>query len=242
MDQLEVSIRSALDRIGSAIPAMLGALIVLIIGWILAGIAGRVTAAAVRRTGVDRMFAEHGGDQVVPSEASGQIVMWLVRLATLIIAATVLGLAEVSLLVNQIVLWLPNLIVAAIILLVAPVIARFLRSLIEVGAGQAGFSNARILGRIVEVAVVVFAVVIAVNQVGVASSFIVTLFTGIVAAFTIAFGIAFGLGGRGAAEKITDGWYESSRRVADRIAQQVDEPPTDVGRADGTRTTPDGLP
>jgi hypothetical protein len=223
MDQLEIAFRSALDRIGLAIPAMLGALVVLIIGWIIAGIAGRATAAAVRRTGADRIFAEHGGEQIVPSDASGQIVMWLVRLATLVFAATVLGLAEVSLLVNQIVLWLPNLIVAAIILLVAPVIARFLRSLIEVGAGQAGFTNARILGRIVEIAVVVFAAVIAINQVGVATEFIVTLFTGVVAAFAIAFGLAFGLGGRGVAEKITESWYQSSRRAAERIARQVEE-------------------
>ena len=223
MDQFETAVRSALDRIGQAVPAVLGALLVLIIGWILAGVAGRATTAAVRRTGADRLFAQHGGDQVIPSKAAGQVVMWLVRLATLVLAATVLGLAEVSVLVNEIVLWLPNLIVAAIVLLVAPVIARFLRSLVEVGAGQAGFSNARILGRIVEVAVVVFAVVIAVNQVGVASELIVTLFTGIVAAFSIAVGIAFGLGGRGVAEKITEGWYESSRLAASRIARQMGE-------------------
>jgi hypothetical protein len=222
VDQFETAFRSALDRIGLAIPAFVGALLVLIIGWILASIAGRATAAAVRRTGADRMFAEHGGDQVIPSQASGQIVLWLVRLATLVLAATVLGLAEVSVLINQIVLWLPNLIVAAIILLMAPVIARFLRSLVEVGAGQAGFSNARILGRIVEAAVVVFAVVIAVNQVGVASELIVTLFTGIVAAFAIAIGIAFGLGGRSVAEKITEGWYKSSRLAASRIARQME--------------------
>ena len=222
MDQLETALRSAFDRIGLAVPALLGALIVLIIGWILAGIVGRATAAIIRRTAADRLFAEHGGDQVVPSEASGQIVMWLVRLATLVLAATVLGLVEVSFLVNVIILWLPNLIVAAIILLVAPVIAKFLRSLIEVGAGQAGFTNARFLGRMVEVAVVVFAVVIAVNQVGVASEFIITLYTGIVAAFAIAFGLAFGLGGQGVAGKITAGWYDSSRRAADKIARTME--------------------
>ncbi len=223
VDQLDSAVRSALDRIGLAIPALLGALLVLIIGWIVAGIAGRATAAIIRRTAADRLFSEHGGQQVVPSEASGQIVMWLVRLATLVLAATVLGLAEVSTLVNVIILWLPNLIVAAIILLVAPVIAKFLRSIIEVGAGQAGFTNARFLGRIVEVAVVVFAVMIAINQVGVASEFIITLYTGIVAAFAIAIGLAFGLGGQGTASKITQGWYESSRRTADRIARTMDD-------------------
>lgn len=223
MEQLQDAVRAALDRIALAIPAMLGALIVLIIGWIIAGIAGRATSALVRRTAADRMFAEHGGSQIVPSEAAGSIVMWLVRLATIILAATVLGLAEVSFLVNAIILWLPNLIVAAIILLVAPVIGRFLRSVIEVGAGQAGFSNARLLGRIVEAAVIVFAVVIAINQVGVASEFIITLYTGIVAAFVIAFGLAFGLGGQGVAAQITQGWYEGSRRAADKIARQIDD-------------------
>ncbi len=223
MAELELAVRTAFDRIGAAIPSIIGALIVLIIGWIIAGIAGRATTALLKRTATDRLFAQHGGDQIVPSEAAGQMVMWLVRLVALVFAATVLGLAEVSLLVNAIILWLPNLIVAAIILLVAPVIGKFLRSVIEVGAGRAGFSNARFLGRLVEAAVVVFAVVIAINQVGVASDFIITLYTGIVAALALAFGLAFGLGGQGVAAKMTTGWYESSSRAADKIARQIDD-------------------
>jgi hypothetical protein len=228
MDELRNALQSSLDRIALAIPALIGALIVLVIGWLLASIAARIVTAAIARTGADRAFAQHGGDQVVPSVASGEIVKWLVRLAALITAATVLGLAQVSVLVNQIVLWLPNLIVAAIILLVAPVIGRFLRSVIEVGAGQAGFTNARVLGRVVEIAVIVFAVVIAVNQVGVASDLIQTLFTGIVAAFAIAFGLAFGMGGRDIAAKITANAYESTRRGADKLAKAMDsdEPAT----------------
>lgn len=224
MDQIQLAFQNTMSQVGSALPGLIGAIIVLIIGWFLAGAAARVVTAAIRTAGADRLFLQHGGmDQLVPSRATGEIVKWLVRLAALLIAASLVGLAQVGSLVNAIVLWLPNLIVAAIILLVAPVLGKFLRSVIEVGAGQAGFSNARVLGRVTEMAVMVFAVVIAINQVGIAADLIQTLFTGIVAAFAIAFGLAFGMGGRGVAEKLTESWYASSRGTAEKLGRVIDE-------------------
>ncbi len=224
MDQIQAALQSALDQTIAALPGLLGAIIVLVIGWILSGWAARAVSAAIRTAGADRMFEQAGGgDQLVPSSATGEIVKWLVRLAALLIAASLVGLARVGDLVNAIVLWLPNLIVAAIILLVAPVLGKFLRSVIEVGAGQAGFSNARVLGRLVEMAVMVFAVVIAVNQVGIAADLIQTLFTGIVAALALAFGIAFGMGGRGVAEKITEDWHRASKETARKITKTLED-------------------
>ncbi|MEO5917983.1 MAG: hypothetical protein ABIQ17_00330 [Candidatus Limnocylindrales bacterium] len=224
MSQIEAAFQTALDQTAAALPGLVGAIIVLIAGWIIAGIAARVVTAGIRKAGVDRLFLEAGGgDQLIPSVATGEIVKWLVRLAAVLIAASLVGLAQVGGLFNAIVLWLPNVIVAVIILLVAPVLGKFLRSLIEVGAGQAGFSNARVLGRVVEIAVMVFAVLIAVNQVGIAADLIQTLFTGIVAAFAIAFGLAFGMGGRGVAEKMTEGWYSASKETARKISKVMDE-------------------
>lgn len=223
MDQIRDAFQTSMIQIGAALPGLIGAIIVLIVGWILASAAARVVSAAIRTAGADRIFAEYGGDQLVPSSATGEIVKWIVRLAALLIAASLVGLAQVGTLVNQIVLWLPNLIVAAIILLVAPVLGKFLRSLIEVSAGRAGFTNARILGRVVELAVLVFAVIIAVNQVGIAADLIQILFTGIVAAFAIAFGLAFGMGGRGVAEKVTENWYAASRETASKISRSIED-------------------
>lgn len=224
MDQIRAAFESALRQTADALPGIVGAIILLIIGWILAGLAGRAVTSAVRASGTDRLFEQHGGtDQLIPSAATGEIVKWLVRLVAVLIAASLVGLANVGFLVNSLVLWLPNLIVAAIVLLVAPVLGKFLRSVIEVGAGQAGFSNARLLGRLVEIAVIVFAVVIAVTQVGVAADLIQTLFTGIVAAFALAFGLAFGMGGRGVAERITEDAYKASRETAKKISMQMDE-------------------
>ena len=224
MSQIEAAFQTALDQTAAALPGLIGAIIVLIIGWIVAGIAARVVTAGIRKASVDRLFSEAGGgDQLIPSQATGEIVKWLVRLVAVLIAASLVGLAQVGDLFNAIVLWLPNVIVAAIILLVAPVLGKFLRSLIEVGAGQAGFSNAKVLGRVVEITVIVFAVLIAVNQVGIAADLIQTLFTGIVAAFAIAFGLAFGMGGRGVAEKVTEGWYSASKETARKISKVMDE-------------------
>ena len=98
---------------------------------------------------------ERSSQGVVASE----IVKWIIRFVFLVAAANVLGMPQVSLLLNQVLLWIPNLLVAAIILLVAPLIGRFLRGLIEVGAGNMGFTNAaRSSGESRRAAVVAFAV------------------------------------------------------------------------------------
>jgi len=129
---------------------------------------------------------------------------------------------EVSVFLNQVLLWIPNLIVAAVILLVAPLIARFVRGMIEVGAGEMGFTNAPLLGRIAEIAIVAFAVVIAINQIGIAANLVNTLFIGLVAALALAFGLAFGLGGRDVAAQLTQSWYDQSRATADRVRARAE--------------------
>jgi hypothetical protein len=100
-------------------------------------------------------------------------------------------------------------------------LARFVRGAIEVGAGQMGFTNAPLLGRIAQIAIIAFAVIIAVNQVGIAANLVDTLFIGVVAAVALAFGLAFGLGGRDVAAEITRGWYDSSRETAQKVRDQA---------------------
>ena len=227
-DAIFLSVTNALNTFLAAIPSILGAIIILIIGWFLSGIAARLVSRALKAAGADRVFAQHGEGvypqgamRYQPSMIGGEVVRWLIRIAFLIAAANVLGLPQVSLLLNQVLLWIPNLIVAAIILLVAPVLARFVRGAIEVGAGQMGFTNAPLLGRIAQYAIIAFAVVIAVNQVGIAANLVNTLFVGLVAALALAFGLAFGLGGRDVAADMTRSWYQSSQQTAQRVRERA---------------------
>ncbi len=223
-DAVFLSLSNALNAFLNAIPLVIGALLIIIIGWIIAGALARLVREVLRRIGVDRLFAEHSGRvygdrtrEIKPSVVTGELVKWLVRLVFLVAAANVLGLTQVSQLLNDVLLWIPNLIVAAIILLVAPLLGRFVRGAIEVGAGEMGFSNAPLLGRIAEIAIVAFAVIIAINQIGIAANLVNTLFIGVVAAVALAFGLAFGLGGRDVAAQLTQRWYEQSQDAAARV-------------------------
>ena len=220
-----VAVATALSNFVAAIPAVIGALLILLIGWILSNVLARVTNEVLERLGADRLFAQHGGREmyaqagtaIVPSDVAAVLVKWVVRLIFIVAAANVLGLTQISALLNQVILWIPNLIVAAVILLVAPLIGRFLRRLIEVGAGNMGFTNAQLLGRLAEVAVIVFAVVIAINQIGIAANLVNILFIGVVGALSLAFGLAFGLGGRDVAARLAESWYSQSQQAAGRV-------------------------
>jgi hypothetical protein len=228
-DAIFLGVSNALNTFLTAIPQIIGALLILLIGWIIASFLARLVQAGLRRTSVDRVYADHAGPvygkqgtQYRPSVIAGEIVKWVVRLIFLVAAANVLGMPQVSQLLNQILLWIPNLLVAAVILLVAPLLARFVRGLIEVGAGQMGFTNAPVLGRIAEIAIIAFAVVIAVNQLGIAADLVNILFVGVVGALALAFGLAFGLGGREVAGQLTQSWYETSKSAAAQARGQAE--------------------
>ena len=234
-DAVFLSASNALNAFLNAIPLVIGALLIIIIGWIIAGLLARLTTEVLRRVGADRLFAEHSGRvygdrarEIKPSIVAGELVKWLVRLVFLVAAANVLGLTQVSELLNDVLLWIPNLIVAAIILLVAPLLARFVRGAIEVGAGEMGFSNAPLLGRIAEIAIVAFAVIVAINQIGIAANLVNTLFIGLVAAVALAFGLAFGLGGRDVAAELTRSWYEQSQDTAARVRARAESAPDET--------------
>jgi hypothetical protein len=228
-DAVFLSLSNALNAFLTAIPLVIGAIIIIIIGWLIASAVARLVTELLRRAGADRAFAEHGGSvygerakSIKPSRVAGDLVKWLIRLVFLVAAANVLGMPQVSQLLNDVLLWIPNLIVAAVVLLVAPLLARFVRGLIEVGAGEMGFTNAPLLGRIAEIAIVAFAVVIAINQIGIAANLVNTLFIGLVGALALAFGLAFGLGGRDVAAQLTQSWYEQSQQAAGRVRRSVE--------------------
>jgi hypothetical protein len=230
-DAIFLGISNALNTFLAAIPQVVGALLIVIIGWIISSLLARLVTAALARTSVDRLFAQHAGPvygkqttQFEPSVVAGEIVKWIIRLVFLVAAANVLGMPQVSQLLNEVLLWIPNLIVAAVILLVAPLLGRFVRGLIEVGAGEMGFTNASILGRLAEIAIIAFAVVIAIDQIGIAADLVNILFIGVVGAVALAFGLAFGLGGRDVAGQLTQSWYESSQRVAAQARGEEERP------------------
>ena len=118
------------------------------------------------------------------------------RLIVLVSAFDALGLPAVSQVLQQLLLWLPNLVVALVILVLAGLAATALASLVRGATAEASLGNPELLATVARVAVWGFAIVIAVNQIGIATTLVNTLFMGMVGALALALGLAFGLGGR----------------------------------------------
>jgi small-conductance mechanosensitive channel len=115
-------------------------------------------------------------------------------------------------------MWLPNLVVALVVLVIAGLAANALASLVRGTTAESGLGNPDLLANIARVAVWAFAVVVAVNQIGIATELVNTLFMATVGALALALGLSFGLGGRDTAAQIVRGWYARSQEAAPRLA------------------------
>ena len=224
-EALRASLAGALNTFLSAIPRVIGFALVLIVGWIISSLFARGVQALLhavkfndlaRRSG----FADFVQKMGVRSDSSGviaSIVKWFVRLITLVVAFDTLGLPAVSNVLQQLLLWLPNLVVALVVLVIGGLAANALSQLVRGTAAQAGFTNPDMLATVTKVAVWGFAIVVAVNQLGIATTLINTLLIGIVGAFSIAFGLAFGLGGRDRAAQVLDTMGRNAHQAAPKL-------------------------
>ncbi|GAC1521346.1 MAG: hypothetical protein NVS2B16_28870 [Chloroflexota bacterium] len=157
----------------------------------------------------------------VDTDASGvlaSIVKWFIRLIFLVAAFDALGLPAVSVMLQQFLLWIPNLIVALVVLVIGGLLATALGKIVRGAAAEAALGNPDLLATIARIAVLAFAIVIAVNQIGIATALVNTLFTGFVFALALATGLAFGLGGRDTAAEIVQNWYTRGQQAAPRMA------------------------
>jgi hypothetical protein len=218
----------------SFLPALIGALLLIAIGWWIAGILGRLVESslnrigfehAAERTGISGFLSRTGSSPLRASHVVGQLAKWFVRLIFLELAAQALHLSAVTTLLNSIVLFIPNLVVALVIVLVGLLAAQFVARLIRGSASRAGMSNGNILGAVAEYGIIGLAVVTALGQIGVATIIVTILFAGVAGALALAAGLAFGLGGRDTAAEIWDRSYASSQQAARRLGQ-VSEPRT----------------
>jgi MFS family permease len=224
-DAFRASLAGALNTFLSAVPRIIGFVVVLIIGWIISSLLARGVEAllnAVRFNELARRsgFADFVEKTGVRDDSSGviaNIVKWFVRLITLVVAFDTLGLPAVSNVLQQLLLWLPNLVVALVVLVIGGLAAKALSQLVRGASAEAGFTNPDMLGTVARVAVWGFTIVVAINQLGIATTLINTVMIGLVGAFTIAFGLAFGLGGRERAAQVLDTIGRNAQRAGPKL-------------------------
>ncbi|HET9588757.1 MAG TPA: hypothetical protein VFO91_08200 [Anaerolineales bacterium] len=253
-EAIVASLTAALSLFLSAIPRIVGFLVILIIGWFISGLLASAVAALLRAIRFNDLAQRSGFSGFVQNmglrtDASGllaDIAKWFVRLIVLVVAFDALGLPAVSAVLQQFLLWIPNLVVAVIVLVIAGLAANALGNLVRGSTAQAGLGNPDLLATIARVAVWGFGIVVAVNQLGIAQTLINTLFMGFIGALALAAGLAFGLGGRETAAQIVQNWYRQGREARPRLERAAEnmernvERDRDVSvRRDPTRGTTD---
>jgi hypothetical protein len=227
---LYASLAGALALLFSAVPRIIGFVLIILIGWFIAGVIARIVASLLRtvkfndlaqRAGISD-FVRNAGIKTDPAGAFAGLVLWFVRLIALVVAFDALGLPAVSQVLQQFLLWLPNLAVAMVILVIAGLAAKALGNMVRGATAQAGFSNPDLLSTIVRFAVWSFGIIIAVNQIGIAQTLVNTMFFGLVGALALALGLAFGLGGRETAGELVQSWYRQSKQAAPKVARAAE--------------------
>ena len=230
-EAITTSMAQALALLLAAIPRIIGFLVIVAIGWFIATLIAKAVATLLRsirfndmaeRSGIAGFVANTG----VETDSSGfvaDIAKWFVRLITLVVGFDALGLPAVSDVLRQLLLWLPNLAVAIAVLVIGGLAANWLAGLVRGAAAKADLSNPGLMATIARVAVWGFAIVAALNQIGIARDLVGTLFMATVGAVALALGLAFGLGGRDTAAEVVRNWYDKSRRLAPKAGEATTE-------------------
>lgn len=227
MNELWERLRTGAEQVGTVLPALVGAIVILLTGYFLARQIQRWADDTLKRVDFNRMAAAGGLDQAVtrtgshldPVRALARFLFWLVMLVVILLASTALGLESINQMFGTMLAFIPTLAAAIAIVILGMIVGEFLRGVILASAG--GMSGVPTLAKLAKGAVVLIAIFMALQQVGVAEEIVTAAFTLILGAVALAVGLAFGLGNRELAGEITRRWYEEGQR---RDRRRTDRP------------------
>lgn len=209
IDVVVSSLQALWQVVVQALPSIIGALVVLIVGLIVAAVLERLVErlvyylkvdALLRKLGVE-MYLERAGMDLNAGHFIGRVIYWFVLIGFFLAASDILGFAALSGFLSDVLLYIPNVVIAALIMLVALVAANFLRGLAVASVMGARLHAAKFLGAVTWWVVMIFGFLTAAVQLNIAVSVINTVITGLIAMLALAGGLAFGLGGREAASR-----------------------------------------
>jgi len=194
------------------IPNLLAAIIVFIIGWFIAIAIGKLISIILSRLRFNKLFDERGWREALdkaeikvnPSEFIGAIFKWILVVVFLMISVEIVGLTEFAGLLGDLIGWLPNLIVAIAIFVVAVIITDILDKIVRASVEKIGVRYVGIVGAVIRWAIYIFAGFAILVQLGIAEELVQAIITGFIAMLALALGLAFGLGGQHAAARLIE--------------------------------------
>jgi Conserved TM helix len=219
------ALSNTVNLILTFIPRLLGFLVILIVGLIIAALVEKAVTFLLRKVGFDRMsdrigltrFEQRMGVRMDAAGVLGRIVYWFIVLIFLVPAADALGVPAVSNILNELVAYIPNVFVAILVLFLGALAATVVADLVRGTVASANIGNPNIFAGIARWAIIGFATLIALEQLKIAPDLLNELFGAFVLALAIAFGLAFGLGGQETARR----WLARGEGTVTAAASQI---------------------
>jgi hypothetical protein len=208
------------------LPRLVAFLAILLIGYIVAKVVGGLVTRVLQRAGLDRMLERGAGGSYVmrvvrsPSALLGSVTFWLVFLGVLSIAVDVLGIAALEDLVRSVWSYIPNVLAALLIFIVASAIAGGVVALVERTMGET--ATGRIVKTVAPVLVMAIAFFMILDQLEIAPTIVTITYAGLIGAIALAMAIAFGLGGRDVAARMLESAYVKGQNVKDDVKRDLD--------------------
>lgn len=224
MENLDIylePVRAILFQIGAFLPRLLVALVVVIVGWLLAKLSRFTLVRALRainfnvlteRSGLDG-FLRRGGMTADTTAIFGTLAYWLIILAALLVAFNGLGLTYITDLLGRVVWFVPNVFVALLVLAFGSYFARFVGDAVVTYCRNIKLQDADFLGRLAQYAIMVFVVLIVLDQIKVGGDIVRQSFLVILAGFVFALALAFGLGGKDWAADRIERWWPRDKKA-----------------------------
>ncbi len=209
-EAIAISLLELWERFIGFLPSLIGAILVLLIGWIIAIVLGKLAEKILLTLRVDQALEKMGmtqrffdfGMKLNVAAFLGGVVKWFLILVFLMAAADILELPQVTNFLNSILLYIPNVVVAVVILTIVFLLGNLAYNVVKGSTRAAGVVSATLLATISKWAIILFGVLAALIQLGIATSLVNTLFIGLIAMLALAGGLAFGLGGKEEAQMV----------------------------------------
>src|SRR5215211_589643 len=222
MQAVTQSLSDGLGAILGALPALIGAILILVFGFIIAKVLQGITTKVLDGMGFEgwmqsggiKQFFDRSQTNQTPLSILGKLVFWLVFFIAITMAVDTLGISAISDVLAQFIAYIPQIIAAILILVLATLLANFVAAIVR------GATGSNVMGSVAQYGIIVFAAFAALTQLGIAPELIAPTFLILLGAVALAAAIAFGLGGQGVAQQIVEDGYEKSGEAKQQIQQQ----------------------
>ena len=213
-------VKAMLFKILSYIPAIAGAIVILVVGWLLAKMAKMVVVRVLKAIQLDALsdkggvtnILAHGEIKMTLSELIGAIIYWLLVLVVIATALNALNLSVAAELVSTLVNYVPNILAAVFILVLGSLLANFVSTIVRTSAGNAGIKRAKLLGHVTQTVVIIFSIIMAIEQLKIATTLIVLAVNVLLISVGLGIAIAFGLGCKDIAGKYVQNLVDNLKK------------------------------